>query len=103
MSSVLPTSHSVSRTIIANCFSGLPLAEDGVSVFAFKGFSYFLLIYYYSRYAEMSKLHSTTSAAVIQHMKSIFTRHDIPEILVSDNDPQFSAEIFAQFAQNLDF
>ena len=32
-----------------------------------------LLIDYYSRYVEMSKLHSTTSAAVIQHMKSIYT------------------------------
>ena len=75
----------------------------GVDFFAFKGSSYLLLIDYYSRYVEMSKLHSTTSAAVIQHMKSIYTRHGIPEILVSDNGPQFSAEIFTQFTQNFDF
>ena len=75
----------------------------GVDLFAFKGSSYLLLIDYHSRYVEMSKLHSTTSAAVIQHMKSIYARHGIPEILVSDNGPQFSAEIFTQFAQNFDF
>ena len=51
----------------------------------------------------MSKLHSTTSAAVTQHMKFIYARHGIPEILVSDNGPQFSAETFTQFAQNFDF
>ena len=103
MSKVLPTPHSASRTITANCFSGLPLAEGGVDLFAFKGSSYLLLIDYYSRYVEMSMLHSTTPAAVIQHMKSIFAQHGIPEILISDNSPQFAAEIFAQFAQNFDF
>ena len=36
-------------------------------------------------------------------MKSIYARHGIPEVLVSDNGPQFSAEIFTQFAQNFDF
>ena len=40
-----------------------------------------LLTEYYSRYVEMSKLHCTTSAAVIQHMKSIFAPHGMPEIL----------------------
>ena len=74
-----------------------------MDLFAFKGSNYLLLIDYYSHYVEMSKLHSTISAVVIQHMKSIFARHGIPEILVSDNGSQFSAEIFTQFAQNFDF
>ena len=101
MSHVLPAPHSASRTITTYCFSRLPLV--GVNLFALNGSSYLLLIDYYFRYVEMSKLYSTTSAAVIQHMKSIFTRHGIPEILISDNGPQFAAEIFTQFAQNFDF
>ena len=36
-------------------------------------------------------------------MKSIFTRHNIPETLISDNGPQFSADSFAQFAKEFDF
>ena len=36
-------------------------------------------------------------------MKSIFARHGIPEILISDNVPQFSSDVFTQFAKDFDF
>jgi len=36
-------------------------------------------------------------------MKSIFSRHGIPEKVISDNGPQFSAQEFAQFAKEWDF
>ena len=60
------------------------------------------IVDYYSRYMEMSKLNSTTSASVIQQnyiaIKSIFARHRIPETFISDNGPQFSSSTFMQFA-----
>ena len=59
-----------------------------------------MLIDYYSCYVEMCKLHSTTSTATIQHMKSILARHGIPETL---NGPQFSEDSFAHFAKEFDF
>ena len=89
--------------LLPTVFPDYPWQKVGVDLFVFKGSSYLLLIDYYSRYVEMSKLHSTTSTAVIQHMKSIFARHGITEILISDNGPQFAAEIFTQFAKNFDF
>ena len=91
------------ETLLPTVFPDYLWQKVEVDLFAFKGSSYLLLIDYYSRYVEMSKMHSTTSAAVIQRMKSIFARHGIAEILISDNGPQFAAEIFTQFAQNFDF
>ena len=45
-------------------------------------------------------LWSTTSRGVINHLKSIFARHRIPQIVVSDNGPQYSSSELAQFARD---
>ena len=65
--------------------------------------NYLILVDYYSRYMEMSKLSSRTSTLVIQHIKSIFARHGMPETFVSDNGPQFSSSTFTQFALDYGF
>ena len=46
----------------------------------------------------MNKLTSTTAASVITHLKSIFARHGIPQVVVSDNGPQYSAAAFGEFS-----
>ena len=40
---------------------------------------------------------------MIQHTKSIFARHGIPEVVISDNGPQYSGEAYRQFAQEYRF
>ena len=55
----------------------------------FKGTTYLLLIDYYSRYIEIVKLSATTTKNVVSAMKPIFARHGIPDVLVSDNGPQY--------------
>ena len=60
---------------------------------------YLLVIDYYSRYMEVAKLSATTSKTVINHLKSIFSRHGIPERLISDNGPQYSSGEFAEFSR----
>ena len=52
---------------------------------------------------ELSKLYATTSQDVINHMKSIFARHGIPNEVVSDNGPQFSSNVFHSFAGEYGF
>ena len=51
----------------------------------------------------MARLNQLTSEEIITHMKSIFARHGIPEEVVSDNGPQFSAEAYAKFARDDQF
>ena len=58
---------------------------------------------YFSKFTEIAYLTSTSSAAVIEHCKSIFSRHGIPETLVSDNGPQFASREFAAFSRKYDF
>lgn len=58
---------------------------------------------YFSRYFEVAKLTSTSSEGVIEHFKSIFARHGIPEVVRSDNGPQFASEPFRKFAQDWNF
>ena len=58
---------------------------------------------YYSRFIEIVKLSSTTSRGVINHLKSIFARHGIPQRVISDNGPQYSSSEFTQFARDYKF
>jgi transposase InsO family protein len=74
-----------------------------MDLFEYNKLPYLLVVDYYSRYIEIAKLSSTTSANVINHIKSIFSRHGIPESVMSDNGPQFSAQIFKDFADSYGF
>ena len=52
-----------------------------------------------TRWVDMMLLASQTSETVINILKSIFSTHGIPDIVMSDNGPQFSADLFHQFAE----
>ena len=62
-----------------------PWQRIGTDLFEWKKSNYLLVVDYYSRFIEIAKLSSTTSSVVISHLKSIFARRGIPEIVVSDN------------------
>ena len=80
-----------------------PWQMVGVDLFELNKVNYVLLVDYFSRYPEVVKLSTTTSNAVISVMKSIFARHGVPEVVRSDNGPQFSAEEFAKFSSSFGF
>ena len=77
-----------------------PWQKVGTDLFEWKQVSYLFVVDYYSRFIEIAKLSSTTSRGVINHLKSIFTRHGIPQIVVSDNGPQYLSSEFSQFARD---
>ena len=56
----------------------------------------------FSRYIEEANLTSTTTAHVKDKLKSKFTRYRVPETVVTDNGPCFSATEFADFAREYD-
>ncbi|XP_021374484.1 uncharacterized protein K02A2.6-like [Mizuhopecten yessoensis] len=45
----------------------------------------------------------TRSETVITHCKSQFARHGIPDILISDNGPQYACDVFRRFAKTYGF
>ena len=71
-----------------------PWERVGTDLFELNEKHYIVVPDYYSRYPEVIRLTSTTSASIITAMKSVFSRHGIPHTVVSDNGPQYvSAEM----------
>ena len=56
------------------------------------------MVDYYSRWFDIKKLSDETSHSVIKALKEVFVTHGIPDVIMSDNGPQYSAEAFRQFA-----
>lgn len=81
----------------------LPWQKVGTDLFQWKKHHYLIIVDYYSRYIELSKLNQLTANTVITHTKSIFARHGIPEVVYSDNGPQFSSDAYKEFASIYQF
>ena len=77
-----------------------PFQKVGVDLFEFNKQTYLLIVDYFSRFPIVKLLSSTTSMDVINHLKSAFAQHGIPQILLSDNGPQFSASQFKDFTKS---
>lgn len=80
-----------------------PWEKVGTDLFEIDHKMYLLVIDYYSNYPEVVELKSTTSTAIIKHLKSIFSRHGIPQSLVSDNGPQYDSREFKEFVAHYGF
>ena len=75
-----------------------PWQMVAADLFELNGAKYLTVVDYFSRFPEVVRLSSTTSTVVIATLKSMFARFGIPEVVRSDNGPQFSSLDFAQFA-----
>ena len=76
-----------------------PWQKIATDLFERRKVNYLLVVDCYSRYIKVAKLTSTTAASVISHLKSSLSRHGIPETVMSDNGPQYSASVFTSFAE----
>jgi hypothetical protein len=90
--------------LIPSQFPLYPWQIVGTDLFEWKKEVYLLVVDYYSRFIEIALLPSSPSSAnTIHRMKSIFARHGIPEIVISDNGPQYSSKEFKEFAREYRF
>ena len=58
-----------------------------------------VMVDYYSNFIEVASVTSTTSRSIIKELKATFARYGVPDILVTDNGPQFASAEFAVFAK----
>ena len=93
----------VREPLIKSELPDFPWQKIASDLFTLNGSNYLLVVDYFSRYPEVVKLSSTTSPCVIIALKAIFSRFGIPEILISDNGPQYSSTEFEHFAQSYNF
>lgn len=80
-----------------------PWQKVGTDLLEWKKVDYLLVVDYYSRYIEVAKLTSTSASSVTTHLKPIFSCHGIPETVISDNGPQYSATAFEEFSKEYGF
>ena len=74
-----------------------------MDIFEWEKCSYLLMVDYYSRFIEVTRLGGLSTEAVIGAVKGIFARHGVPEEVVSDNGPQFSSKTFQNFSREYGF
>lgn len=75
-----------------------PWEAIAADFFHFNNLEYLLIVDMYSKYPEIACLkNNTTSDNVIHNFKSIIARHGKPNVLYSDNGPQFVNAKFQNF------
>ena len=79
------------------------MAKVGADLFTFNQITYLIIVDYSSGFWEIDPLESTTASHIIRKMKMQFARHCIPDICVSDNGPQFTAQEYKKFSKQWKF
>ena len=80
-----------------------PWVKVGTGLFTYKRQDYIVIVDYFLNFIEMNQLRDTSSRTTIKVLKTHFSRHGIPDVLVSDNGPQYVSEEFQAFAQEWEF
>ena len=81
-----------------------PSQRVGSDLFMLNGVNYLLVVdYYYSRFPEIIKPKTTTSASIIETLRMVFSVHGVPETLISHNSPQYASQEFTNFASSYEF
>ena len=51
----------------------------------------------YSKFPEIVQMKSTIAVATVNGLREIFSRYGLPELIISDNGPQFIPQKFKSF------
>ena len=77
-----------------------PWQKVASDIFTMEGRNYVLVVDYLSKFVEVALLNNMKSSELITHLKSIFSRHGIPEVMVTDNGPNYTSDEFQSFTKN---
>ncbi|CAI5660683.1 unnamed protein product [Oreochromis niloticus] len=91
------------ETLVPHEIPTRPWAKVGSDLFMFDNKDYLITVDYYSNFWEIDYLPDTKSTTVIRKLKAHFARQGIPDIVVSDNGPQYTSGEFLRFSRLWDF
>ncbi|KAL6457444.1 hypothetical protein MHYP_G00344070 [Metynnis hypsauchen] len=66
----------------------------------FQGHMFMVVVDAHSKWPEVHLMSSTTASKTIQVLRGLFSRYGLPEVLVSDNGPQFTSSEFETFMKS---
>ena len=90
------------QPLIQHPIPDYPWQKVGCDVFTSRGQDHLIIVDYFSKFAEVTRLKRKTANAIIIKLKTIFSRFGMPETVIADNVPFASAE-FQKFARNWNF
>jgi transposase InsO family protein len=64
---------------------------------------YLVLVDYYSKYFELTRVTESISDTVVNVLQQHLARHGLPEILYTDNGPEFDSKEFFKFVRKYQF
>lgn len=79
-----------------------PWEVVGMDLFYAKSRNYLVVVDYFSKFFELAPLKKTATADVISKLEPIFARFGIPDVIRSDNGPQFASHEFKRFLSKHD-
>ena len=80
-----------------------PWSKVASDLFSYGGKTFLATVDYYSNFIEVDHLRIENSFTVICKLKAHFARQGIPDVLVTDNGPQFTSTDFKQFVKSWGF
>ena len=89
--------------LMPSSFPSLPWERISMDLFEYGRRTYLITVDYHSRWVEIKLLPTQTAKCVIAAAKELFATHGIPDTVISDNGPCFSAVPFQEFAARYGF
>ena len=72
-------------------------------LFHYRQTDYLITVDHYSDFWELDKLTDTRAETIVEHTKQQFSRHGIPQKVITDNGPQFIAADYEEFSRDWEF
>ena len=80
-----------------------PWRRIAADLLYFEGRSYLVIVDCYSKYIELCYLPDKTSKTVIGRFSAVLARWGVPDVVMSDNGPEFASKEFKDFSQKYGF
>ena len=80
-----------------------PWQRLGTDIFTFNSKNYLITVDFYSGWFEIDLLNNMLSQTIISKLKSHFALYGIPDVLISENRPQFAYKYFKDFQKAWNF
>ena len=91
------------ETLMSHEITECPWQKIGTDLYTIDGNDYLIVVDYSSNFWEIDHLIDTKASTVIRKLKCHFARKGVPEVVISDNSPQFAREQFTILANQWGF